>query len=134
MSQCVRCFASVMLIATAAAGGGCDPTGGPPASPPVAVVASSVTGDSWWFRGTPNSWGTTAMSSADGTTFTICQTFAGIDNPRFKIDHHGDWAESYPAQDFAVANGSYQISFSATSKQITTQSVASCTGGGGDSW
>jgi glycosidase len=88
--------------------------------------------DSWSFRGTPNSWGTAAMTASSATMFTTCQTFAGVSDPRFKIDHFGDWAESYPAQDFRVAGGSWQISFDAASKQITTQGVASCSGP--DTW
>jgi glycosidase len=73
------------------------------------------------------------MTAAGGTSFTTCQTFAGVSNPRFKIDHFGDWVESYPAQDFVVANGSLQIGFDSATKQITTQAVASCAGVA-DSW
>jgi glycosidase len=95
--------------------------------------SAAVLADSWSFRGTPNNWGTTAMTASSPTVFTTCQTFSGVADPRFKIDRFGDWAESYPAQDLRVANGSYQITFDATSKQITTQTVASCATGT-DSW
>jgi glycosidase len=93
-----------------------------------AVAGCTAAPDSWVFRGTPNNWGTTAMTAVTATTFTTCQTFSGVANPRFKIDHHGDWVESYPAQDLGVANGSYQIGFDAATKQITV-TAASCGGG-----
>lgn len=99
------------------------------AEPDIAVsarIAAATTADSWFFRGTPNDWGITAMTAVTATTFTTCQTFGGVANPRFKIDHRGDWAESYPAQDLAVANGSYQIGFDASTKRVTVQAVASC--------
>jgi hypothetical protein len=116
---------------------GCDPSGMASsvaaATPAVTSSAQAVTADSWQCRGTPNNWGTTAMTATGGTLFTTCQTFGGVSNPRFKIDHFGDWAESYPAQDLPVANGSLQINFDAVTKQITTQAVASCAGVA-DSW
>jgi glycosidase len=119
----------VVLVASSALLGGCDPPGEPASSTVIALATS----DSWQFRGTPNNWGTTAMTASGGTLFTSCQTFAGVSDPRFKIDHFGDWAESYPAQDLRVANGSYQISFDAGSKQIATQAVAGC-GAATDTW
>jgi hypothetical protein len=35
------------------------------------VVAAGQTGDSWYFRGTPNNWGLTPMTSEDGATFGV---------------------------------------------------------------
>src|SRR6185295_7000930 len=110
---------------------GCDPVAG--SEPETAAAVAGVTADSWQFRGTPNNWGTTAMVAGNGTAFTTCQSFAGVADPRFKIDHFGDWAESYPAQDLRIANGTYQISFDASSRQITTLAVAGC-GVVVDSW
>ena len=109
----------------------CDqrPDQASPASPQLGALAA----DSWQFRGTPNNWGTTPMTATGGAGFATCQVFAGVTDPRFKIDHFGDWAESYPAQDLRVANGTYQITFDAGSKQITTQAVASCAPAA-DSW
>ena len=50
----------------------------------------------WYFRGTPNGWATTAMTPIAGTSqYETCQTFGGVASPRFKIDRYGDWAESY---------------------------------------
>jgi glycosidase len=109
-----------------AIGAGCEPPSTPPEPDLSTVVAAATSTDSWFFRGTPNNWGTTAMTAATATTFTTCQSFAGVADPRFKIDHRADWTESYPAQDLRVANGSYQIGFDAGSKQITVQPVASC--------
>ena len=55
------------------------------------------------------------------------EQFGGVASPRFKIDHYGDWTESYPAQDDGVAdNASYHIEFDATTHAITVQPVASC--------
>jgi glycosidase len=130
MPRCRRFALPIAWILALAAMASCDSPGVPPA---LAVAAAQVTADSWFFRGTPNNWGTTAMTAVTATTFTTCQTFANVANPRFKIDHFGDWAESYPAQDRPVADGSYQIGFDASSKQITVQGVASC-GGAADTW
>src|SRR5215468_11617242 len=123
MSRRPRFAVSTAWILTLAAAASCDPP-----APALSAVAQPATADSWFFRGTPNNWGTTAMTAVTATTFTTCQTFANIANPRFKIDHFGNWAESYPAQDRTVSDGSYQIGFDAASKQITVQSVASCGG------
>jgi glycosidase len=92
------------------------------------VASCGVTVDAWFFRGTPNNFGTTAMAASGASMFATCQTFSGVANPRFKIDHRGDWIESYPAQDYAVTNGSYQITFNAISKQVSASLVASCSG------
>ncbi len=91
---------------------------------------AELAGSTWYFRGTPNNWGAAAMVSVAGTSrHETCQQFAGVANPRFKIDHHGDWSESYPAQDHGVAdNTSYRISFDETTHAITVQVVASCSG------
>src|SRR3954470_12052085 len=132
MPRCPRLVVSTTSIRalglTLSAAASCDPP-----APALTAAAQPVTADSWFFRGTPNSWGTTAMTAVTATSFTTCQNFAGVAGPRFKIDHHGDWAESYPAQDLAVANGSYQIGFDAGTKQITVQAVAGCTAAS-DSW
>jgi glycosidase len=91
---------------------------------------ASLAGSTWYFRGTPNDWGTTAMAPVTGTTrHETCQHFAGVAGPRFKIDHHGDWSESYPAQDYGVAdNTSHRITFDEATRAITVQAVASCSG------
>ena len=102
MSRRPRLAVSTAWILTLAAAASCDAP-----APARSATDQPVTADTWFFRGTPNNWGTTAMTAAAATSFTTCQTFANVANPRFKIDHHGDWAETYPAQDFAVANGSY---------------------------
>ncbi|HEX3474765.1 MAG TPA: alpha-amylase family glycosyl hydrolase [Kofleriaceae bacterium] len=128
MSRRPRLAVSTAWILTLAAAASCDPP-----APAQSATDQPVTADSWQFRGTPNNWGTTAMTAATATSFTTCQTFANVASPRFKIDHHGDWAESYPAQDLAVANGSYQIGFDSGTKQITVQAVSGCTAAP-DSW
>jgi glycosidase len=85
--------------------------------------------DPWYFRGTPNAWGTTALTAVSGSTTQreTCQRFQGVADPRFKIDHRGDWTEAYPAQDYRVSdNTSYRVVFDTGSKAITTQAVSSC--------
>lgn len=132
MSRYSRVVLSIAWITAAAAAAGCDPSAGPPAPEPSAAHAQ-VSSDGWFFRGTPNGWATTAMTAVTATAFTTCQTFAGVSDPRFKIDHFGDWAESYPAQDLRVADGSYQIGFDAGSRQITVQGASGCAGAP-DTW
>ena len=128
MLRCPRLAVSTTWLLMLAAAASCDPP-----APARSATDQPVTADSWFFRGTPNNWGTTAMTAVTATSFTTCQTFANVANPRFKIDHRADWTESYPAQDLAVANGSYQIGFDAGTKQITVQAMTSCAGAP-DSW
>lgn len=89
-----------------------------PTPPPAAT---------WFFRGTPNAWGSTAMSSSDGVNFCLDQHFASGDaggGPRFKIDRFGDWSESYPAADVAVSpNSDQHVCFDAGSKAITVTPI-----------
>lgn len=125
-----RWWLSLLLLAPATLASGCD-------RPDAELPASSTTGAihiaaEWFFRGTPNNWGTTTLT-ASGATFTTCQVFSGVSDPRFKIDRFGDWAESYPAQDYRLANGTYQITFTPSSRAVAVQAVASCAGGG-DTW
>ncbi len=91
---------------------------------------ASVAHADWYFRGTPNNWGATALTVATATTMETCQAFAGGDaggNPRFKIDRLGTWSESYPAVDYEVsANKSYNITFYTNTKTIYAQTVNNC--------
>lgn len=92
---------------------------------------SSVANADWYFRGTPNSWGTTAMTTVSSTQMTTCQSFTSGDatgGPRFKIDKLGTWSESYPSGDYGVsANTSYKIDFNTSTKAISVTAVTSCT-------
>ncbi len=92
---------------------------------------SSVANADWYFRGTPNSWGSTAMTTVSSTQMTTCQSFTSGDasgGPRFKIDKLGTWSESYPSSDYGVtANTSYKIDFNISTKAITVTAVTSCT-------
>ena len=47
------------------------------------------------FRGTPNSWGATAMTLVDDYTWEATVTFDGSANQRFKFDVAGDWATNF---------------------------------------
>ena len=97
-----------------------------------ALVASSCAQADWYFRGTPNSWGTSALTSVTSTQLTTCQSFGDAStSPRFKIDRSGDWSEAYPTSDYTVsANTSYQINFFTDSKTISVQAVSSCNASG----
>jgi pullulanase len=97
----------------------------------ISGVANSAYAD-WYFRGTPNSWGTTALTATSSTTYETCQLFGASDSggPRFKIDKLGTWSESYPASDYLVsASTAYKITFNSSTKAITTQAVTNCTNG-----
>nr|WP_231588313.1 alpha-amylase [Marinitoga sp. 1197] len=79
---------------------------------------SNVVKGEWtqaYFRGTPNNWGTTLMQKVAPNTWEIIITFNngnGYGAPRFKIDHYGDWSESYPATDYEVQPyTTYKITF-----------------------
>ncbi len=80
--------------------------------------------EKWYFRGTPNDWSTTEMTTADAVNYCTVQSF-GRGDPRFKVDHFGDWTEAYPSEDYRVdENSEYQICIDATSKQISVTLVA----------
>ncbi|MGY5451624.1 alpha-amylase family glycosyl hydrolase [Agarivorans sp. MS3-6] len=88
---------------------------------------AQATGDTWYFRGTSNDWQTTLMASTGGDNYCTTQSF-GSNNPRFKIDHFGDWTENYPTADVSVeANSTYKICFNAASKAVTTEKEACVT-------
>jgi len=78
--------------------------------------------DSWTFRGTPNGWGTTAMTYEGDNRWCTTGSFGtgdGGGGPRFKIDHYGDWTESYPDSDYTVSsNTTYDVCFDAGTRQI----------------
>ncbi len=47
------------------------------------------------FRGTPNSWGTTAMTLVADNVWEVTITFNGQSQQRYKVDVHGDWSQNY---------------------------------------
>lgn len=97
----------------------------------LAGVASAAQAD-WYFRGTPNGWGATALTALGSNQYETCQAFAGGDGnggPRFKIDRYGNWQEAYPSADYGVgSNKSYRIGFDGASHAITLTDVTSCSG------
>lgn len=96
------------------------------------AITPSGTSDTWYLRGTANEWGTTTMTPVtDRDTFTVNATFAREDpNPRFKIDHFGNWQENYPDQDFLVDDcARYEIRFNQTNKTIKTTKIEDVTTG-----
>lgn len=81
-------------------------------------------GDTGWtaayFRGTPNGWGTTAMTKNATTGLWETTATFGSDSPRFKISRFTDWTEAYPSTDYTIsAAGTYNITFNETTKAIT---------------
>ncbi|WP_428819218.1 PQQ-dependent sugar dehydrogenase [Microbulbifer sp. MCCC 1A16149] len=87
------------------------------------VTAFAQSWSEAWFRGTPNDWGTTAMTyDAEAGAWVTEQTFDDA-NPRFKISHFQDWNEAYPANDFLMQNGRYRIVFDDVSKDISVTEI-----------
>lgn len=111
-------------VACPACGGGS--TSSSSSSTSSASSSSSSSTDSWYFRGTPNSWGSTAMTLTSGLYCTQ-QSFGDTStNPRFKIDHFANWTESYPTADYVVtANTTYLICFNASSHAISLTTIGS---------
>ncbi len=103
---------------------------------PVDDCRSPVAEDGWFFRGTPNGWGVTAMErSGESNLFTTCQTFAGVPDPRFKIDRFGDWRESYPPEDRRIGDGAHRITFDAATRAVSTVSAGDgCGSEPADGW
>jgi alpha-amylase len=86
--------------------------------------SSSTSIDSWYFRGTPNNWGSTTMALSSGLYCTQQSFGDASTNPRFKIDHFANWTESYPSSDYIVsANTTYNICFNASSHAITLTTI-----------
>lgn len=77
----------------------------------------------WYFRGTPNGWGTTPLQTSDNVNYCTTQSFNTGDSnggPRFKVDRFANWQENYPSQDYSVAgNTTYDICFNVNSKQFS---------------
>ncbi|MCG8570347.1 MAG: alpha-amylase family glycosyl hydrolase [Spirochaetes bacterium] len=79
-----------------------------------------------YLRSTENNWGTTNMEKVGPNTWEATVTFTdtGDNPPRFKIDHYGDWTESYPSVDYVVeANQTYKITFHDITKEVNAELV-----------
>jgi spore coat protein CotH len=83
-----------------------------------------------YFRGTPNSWGTTTMSLVSNYVWEIQATFGSATNERFKFDVNGDWTLNFgesnndgiadqSGQDIRITQGAglYTIRFNDQSKR-----------------
>jgi len=91
----------------------------------VSSSSGSVAASNWYFRGTPNNWVSTAMTLSNGLYCTQQSFGAASTNPRFKIDHFGDWTEAYPTADYKVtANTTYNICFNGTTHAITLTTIS----------
>jgi len=85
----------------------------------VLIGLGTTASADWFFRGTPNGWQTTQMTTVDNTHYCTTQQFANGDGggPRFKVDRLGDWGQNYPNQDYTVeANTTYDICFDINAK------------------
>ena len=87
--------------------------------------AAFAGGDSAYFRGTPNGWGTTPMEKVGRGTWKITVRFGEGDEkggPRFKISRYESWDEAYPQKDYRVdGNSVYEITFNERTKEIFVQ-------------
>ncbi|WP_053982254.1 purple acid phosphatase family protein [Marinagarivorans algicola] len=80
----------------------------------------------WFFRGTPNNWGTSAMTAGSDGIYHTCQKF-GNDRPRFKVSRYENWDESYPRSDWGVeSNTSQLITINTSTKRISVHKVNDC--------
>jgi pullulanase len=90
-----------------------------------AVSAEFVDTTPWagvYFRGTPNGWASTSMNQVSDSIWETTQDFTGQNNPRFKIDRYGDWAENYPDGDVLIDEpGVKLIRFNTGTKVITVE-------------
>ncbi|MEO1334726.1 MAG: alpha-amylase family glycosyl hydrolase, partial [Myxococcota bacterium] len=98
----------------------------------ISVTQVSACGavDEWFFRGTSNGWGTTAMVNVEGTArYELEVAFAREDpRPRFKVDRFGDWQQSYPGSDFQVSECTrYRIVFDSESFSVEAQDLGPVT-------
>ena len=86
------------------------------------TVAAFADWNDYYFRGTPNNWGTTKMEKIDRDTWKIVVRFNGGDEkggPRFKISKGKDWNEAYPDRDYKVdGDSTYEITFRERGKEI----------------
>ena len=110
--------------------------GSGPKVPSLSVVLflflsqSSYAAGEWYFRGTPNRWGPTALSKG-GQAFVTEVAFMKEDaRPRFKIDRFGDWRQSFPAQDYKVKDCTrYRITFQPVTASVQAEELGPVTEG-----
>ena len=87
--------------------------------------------DDWFFRGTANNWQSTRLTQIGATDhYELTVAFKNQASPaRFKIDHFGDWLDTYPALDFAVDDcAEYRIRFNRNTKIIEADKLATIVG------
>ena len=90
-----------------------------------------------YFRGTPNSWGTTGMALVSNNVWEITALFGSASNERFKFDVNGDWslnfgddnsdgiADQSAVKDIAITQGAgqYRIRFNDQSRRYWTTKI-----------
>jgi len=94
----------------------------------VTLLEDDIDNETSWsnayFRGTPNSWGTSAMTSVGEGLWEIEVTFSegnNGDQPRFKITPENNWNTYFPNEDWVVQTGpgTYRIEFDEPRKWVT---------------
>ena len=98
-------------------------------------AGESVGADTWYLRGTNNSWGTSdPMTSAGNNMYARVASFSS--NGSFKIDKNGSWTESYPSSNYGISAGTYMITFNSSTYAIEAKKLpVNVTGTlGGTAW
>ena len=110
------------------------------ASATVTVTDGSVAYNSNFatlnFRGTPNSWGSAAMTLVADNTWEATVNFDGQANQRFKFDVKGDWSQNYGdtnkdgvaertgADIYTTVTGQYKVQFNDATLKYTLTKLA----------
>ena len=110
------------------------------ASATVTVTDGSVAYNSNFatlnFRGTPNSWGSAAMTMVADNTWEATVNFDGQANQRFKFDVKGDWSQNYGdtnkdgvaertgADIYTTVTGQYKVQFNDATLKYTLTKLA----------
>jgi alpha-amylase len=95
-----------------------------------------------YFRGTPNAWGTTAMTLVANNTWEATVAFSGASTDRFKLDVYGNWttnfgdnnadgtAEQGGGDIYQTTAGTYVIRFNDSTRAYTMSGscTPNCTG------
>jgi alpha-amylase len=95
-----------------------------------------------YFRGTPNAWGTTAMTLVANNTWETSVQFSGAASDRFKLDVYGNWvtnfgdnnndgvAEMSGGDIYVTTAGTYTVRFNDSTRaySVTGSCTPNCTG------
>jgi hypothetical protein len=94
----------------------------PPATTTTTTVAPPTGWSSCYYRGTSNSWNSTALTEVEDGIFEIENvTFGSIStDPRFKITRYNDWTVNRPDKDYRVdPNTTYTIRYDSIADTVS---------------